>query len=404
VDKVALKTIPIEVAAIGNVEAYATVSVMAQVTGLLQEANFNQGDFVHKGQVLMKIDEQPFRAELERQQAALARDKALAVNNRIQAERNKKLLDAGVLPPQQVETLVSAADAADAVVLSDEAAVKAAEINLRYCTITSPIDGHTGTLLIQPGNLVRTTGTAAIVVINQINPIYVNYTVPQDYLSDIKKYMAKGNLIVTAQLPNDSGPPERGVLAFVDNAVDMTTGTIRLRATFQNSRDRLWPGLFVNVVLRLSEQPNTIVVPAQAVIATAAGQGVYVVKPDGTVESRKVVSKRTIAGGAVIEEGLQPGETVVTDGQLRLVPGSRVDIQNKPTDAAAAPPGKNASGTRAEARNKPGEAAPAPAKDGPGARADISNKPGKAATAPVSNAKDALGRPASGKARQETQR
>jgi membrane fusion protein, multidrug efflux system len=338
VDKVSLRTIPNELTAIGNVEPFATVAVKAQVSGPLLEARFRQGDFVRRGQVLFKIDERPFQADLERAQAALARDKAVAANNRVDAERYRQLFAEGIVPEQQVNSFVAAADAADALVRSDEAAVKAAQLNLGYCTITAPIDGHTGTLMVQPGNLVRASDVP-MVVINQTSPVYVNFTVPQAVLPDIKKNMAKGRLRVTVDVPNDPGQPEQGTLVFVDNAVDASTGTIRLRATFQNARDRLWPGLFVNAVLRLSEQPNTPVVPAQAVTSGPDGQIVYVVKADNTVEARKVVSNRTVEGAAVIEQGLRAGETVVVDGQLRLVPGSRVDIKNNLTQAAEFSPG-----------------------------------------------------------------
>ena len=329
VDNVALKTVPIDVTAIGNVEAYSTVSVKAQVSGQLVEARFEQGDFVRKGQVLFKIDEQPYQTELERAQAALARDKALAVSGAIQAERYKKLLEQGIAPAQQVESFVSAADASQALVRSDEVAVKAAQLNIGYCTITAPIDGRTGSLMVQPGNLVKASDVA-MVVINQITPIYVNFTVPQSYLPELKKNMANGKLPVMVAVPDDAGPPEEGALVFLDNTVEASTGTIRLRAAFENSHNRLWPGLFVSAVLHLSERLNATVIPAQAVTAGPDGQFVYVVKSDGTVESRRVVTSRTIAGAAVIEQGLQAGETVVIDGQLRLVPGSRVDIKNKP--------------------------------------------------------------------------
>jgi membrane fusion protein, multidrug efflux system len=336
VDKVSSKTVPIEVTAIGNVEAYSTVSIRAQVSGQLMEARFQQGDFVRKGQILFKIDEEPYQTELEQAQAALARDKATAVNARIQAERYKRLLAEGIVPAQQVESFASVADASEAIVKSDEATVKSAQLNLRYCTITAPIDGRTGSLMVQPGNLVK-ANDVAMVVINQVNPIYVNFTVPQSYLPAIKKNMGTGKLAVRVKVPDDLGPAEQGVLVFVDNSVDATTGTIRLRGTFQNERDRLWPGLFVSAVLRLSEQPNTTVVPAAAITNGPDGQIVYVVKSDRSVEARSVVTTRTIEGSAVIDKGLQVGETIVIDGQLRLVPGSRVDIKNNLTGAVPGP-------------------------------------------------------------------
>ena len=335
VGKATLKNMPIEVTAIGTVEAYLSVAVRAQVSGILLEARFKEGDLVHQGQVLFKIDPQPYEASLAQAKAALARDKALAVNNRSQADRYKKLLDEGVVPAQQVDQALSAAEASDATVNADEAAIRQAQLNLDYCTISSPLEGYTGKLQIQPGNLVN-PNTASLVVVNQIRPIYVTFSVPQQNLGDIKKYMSQGKLTVTATVPNDSGPPELGILTFVDNAVDPATGTIRLRADFANPRDRLWPGLFVNTTLRLSERPNAVVVPSQAISNNQSGQYVYVVKDDGTVESRPVVAGSSTEGLTIVQQGLKPGEVVVTDGQLRLVPGARVEITNREADAASA--------------------------------------------------------------------
>jgi multidrug efflux system membrane fusion protein len=343
-EKAALKNMPIDVTSIGTVEAFATVSVRAQVTGPLLEARFREGDFVRKGQVLFTIDARPYQTELERAKAAMARDKAVAANNRSQAERYQKLLAEGVVPAQQVDTFLSAAEAADATVVADEAAIRQAQLNLDYCTITAPIDGYTGKLQVQPGNLVRASD-AALVVINQVNPIYVNFAVPQQHLADIKRYMAQGRLPVTAAMTNETSAPERGMLDFVDNAVDPTTGTIRLRAEFQNGRNRLWPGLFVNASLRLSERPNTLVVPSQAISTNQDGQYVYVVKADSTVESRPVVTGASIEGQTIIMEGLKAGETVVVDGQLRLVPGSRAEITNRAAEDTPTPPGGAAAGT-----------------------------------------------------------
>jgi multidrug efflux system membrane fusion protein len=335
-----LKDMPIDVTSIGTVEAYTSVSVRAQVTGPLLEANFTEGDFVRKGQVLFKIDSRPYEADLERAKAALARDKAVAENNRNQAERYKKLLAEGVAPAQQVDAFLSAAEAADATVAADEAAIRQSQLNLDYCTIEAPIDGYTGKMQVQPGNLVRASD-AALVVINQMNPIRVNFAVPQQHLGDIKRYMARGRLRVAAAIPNDAGSPEQGVLTFVDNAVDASTGTIRLQAEFDNRSGRLWPGLFVNATLRLSDRPNTLVVPAQAISTNQDGQFVYVVKPDDTVESRPIIAGASIGGQSIIQEGLKPGETVVVDGQLRLVPGARVEITNRPPDDTPTPPGAN---------------------------------------------------------------
>jgi multidrug efflux system membrane fusion protein len=359
-EKAALKDMPIDVSAIGTVEAYLSVSARAQVSGILLDARFKEGELVHKGQVLFTIDSAPYEASLAQAKAALVRDRAVTVNNRAQADRAKKLLAEGVIPAQQVDQAMSVADASDATVMADEAAIRQAQLNLDYCTISSPLDGFAGKLQIQPGNLVN-INTAALVVINQVSPIYVTFSVPQQYLGDIKRYMAQGKLAVTAASPNDTGAPDRGTLEFVDNAVDPTTGTIRLRGQFDNQRNRLWPGLFVNASLRLSNRPNTLVVPSQAISTSPDGQFVYVVKSDSTVESRPIVAGASIEGQSIIEKGLSAGEVVVTDGQLRLVPGARVQITNSTnagantsntSDAAPAHPG----GDVTAAANTSGEA------------------------------------------------
>ncbi len=328
---------PVEVAAVGNVEAYSTVSIKAQVPGQLLEVHFQEGDFVRKGQLLLTLDQRPYEAALAQAKAALARDKATAVNNRVQAQRYSKLLEEGIVPASQVESFTSAADASDAVLNVDEAAIKAADLNVEYCTIYSPIDGRTGALMLKPGNLVK-VADVPIVVINQVNPIFVNFAVPQQFWPDIKKYMAQGTLRVKAMVPKDTGPAEGGTVAFVDNAVDPTTGTIHLRATFTNSQNRLWPGLYVNIVLTLSEQAGATVVPAQAVLQGNMGSFVYVVRSDKRVEPRTIVPVRTIEGETVIEKGLQPGETIVTDGQARLEPNARVEIKSNIGDTAPADP------------------------------------------------------------------
>lgn len=334
VHKVELKTIPLTVSAIGNVEAYSTVAIRAQVAGELLAVHFKEGDFVRKGQLLFTIDPRPYETVVAQAQANLARDKAIAENNRVQADRYKKLFAEGVVPAQDVDSYSATANASDATVQADQAALKTAELNLSYCKIYSPLDGRTGSVMVKPGNLIKVSDVP-IVVINQVNPIYVNFTVPQQYLPEVKKYMALHALHVEATVPNDSGPTEEGTLTFVDNAVDPSTGTIHLKATFGNSHNRLWPGLFVNTVMRLSEQTNATVVPSQAVSTGQQGQFVYVVKSDNTVESRPVVTSRTVEGDTVIEKGLQPGETVVTDGQMRLVPGAKVQIRKSLSDAGA---------------------------------------------------------------------
>jgi multidrug efflux system membrane fusion protein len=330
VAKVTQRAMPVQITAIGNVGAY-TVSVEAQVAGELLEVHFREGDFVHKGQLLFTIDPRPYEASLAQAQAALMRDKAVAVNSRAQEQRLSKLLADGVVSPSDADASKSGADAAEASVAADEAAVKTAQLNLEYCRIYSPMDGRTGAVIVKPGNLVK-VADIPIVVIKEVSPIHVDFTVPQEYLPDIKKYMAAGPLRVEATAPNSSGSPEVGSLTFVDNTVDTTTGTIHLRATFENSRGVLWPGLYVNTLMTLAQQSNATVIPSQAITAGQQGSFVYVVQADGTVVPRSVTSGRTVEGLAVIDKGLQSGETVVTDGQVRLVPGSKVQIKNNLSD------------------------------------------------------------------------
>ena len=331
------KAMPVQVIAVGHVEAFSTVSIEAQVPSQLLSVHFREGDFVRKGQLLLTLDPRPYEAALAQAKAALARDKATAANNRIQAQRYSKLLVEGIVPPSQVESFTSLADASEAVLSADQAAIKTAELNLEYCTVYSPIDGRTGALMVKPGNLVK-VADVPIVVINQVNPIFVNFGVPQQFWPAIKKYMAQGALRVKATVPKDSESAESGTVAFVDNAVDATTGNIHLRAAFTNSDNRLWPGLYVNIVLTLSEQAGATVVPAQAVLQGTTGSFVYVVRSDKRVEPRPVIPARTVDGETVIEKGVEPGETIVTDGQARLEPNAKVEFKTSIGDAAPADP------------------------------------------------------------------
>lgn len=321
------KTVPLDVHVIGAGEAYSTVSIKAQVSGELVGVHFREGDFVKKGQLLFTIDRRPFDAALQQAEANLARDKAQATNARQQAQRYEKLYQEGVASREQYDQLQTSADAGDAAVRADEAAVAFAKLQLQYCFIYSPIDGRTGSLMVHVGNLVKANDVPILLVINQIHPIYVDFSVPEDTLAEVKKYMAAGPLKVRAIIPDDPQHPEQGLLSFVDNAVDNTTGTIKLKGTFPNAGRRLWPGQFVNVILTLAEQRDAIVVPSQAVQNGQEGQYVFVVKADDTAESRPVVLGRRLEAETIILKGVAPGERVVTDGQLGLVSGAKVEIK-----------------------------------------------------------------------------
>jgi multidrug efflux system membrane fusion protein len=262
----------------------------------------------------------------------MARDIAQEKYAREQARRYGDLLKDGIVTQDQYDQLRSNADALAESVRADRAAVDNAAVQLSYCSIRSPIDGRTGNLAVQPGNLVKANDVPVLVTINQVNPIYVTFSVPEKNLAEIKKYMAAGNLKVEARVPNDNGPAEEGELSFLDNAVDMTTGTIKIKGTFANSRRRLWPGQFVNVALTLTTIPDAVVVPTQAIQTGQEGQYLFVVKPDHTVESRQVSMGEALDGETVVLKGVNPGETVVTDGQLNLGPGSRVEIKTETPD------------------------------------------------------------------------
>jgi multidrug efflux system membrane fusion protein len=320
------KSMPVEVRAIGNVEAYSTVSVRAQIGGEVERAYFKEGQDVKKGDRLFTLDRRSYQAALQQLEANLARDQAQLENGRAQAERYTKLFQAGIVSKDQYDSFRTNADALAASVRADQAAIEKAKVDLDYCTVSSPLDGRTGSLLVHPGNVVKENDTV-LVVINQIHPIYVTFSTPEQYLGEIKKYGGEAPLSVEAVIPQQELRPLEGRLSFVDNAVDTTTGTIKLKATFDNPESRLWPGVFVNVVLKLATRPNAVVVPSQAVQTGQSNQYVFVVKPDMTTELRTVVPGSTVEGETVIEKGVQPGEKVVTDGQLRLYPGAKVSIR-----------------------------------------------------------------------------
>ncbi len=325
---VAQKSVPLELRAIGNVEALSSVSIKAQIDGELTGVHFREGQDVRKGDLLFTIERRPFEAELRRAEATLAKDQAGAANARSSAARAEKLFEEGVMAREQLDQLASAAEATEAIVRADKAALETAKLNLSYTTITSPISGRTGILRVHRGNLVKANDDASVLTtINQIAPIYVNFAVPETYLSDLKRYMAKGQIRVNAMAPHQEAPLAQGNVTFIDNAVDSTTGTIKLKATFDNGDRKLWPGQFVDVILRLAVQANAITVPSAAVQTGQQGQYVYVIKSDSTVENRNVAVTRTFGEDSIIENGLQPGERVVTDGQLRLQPGAKVEIK-----------------------------------------------------------------------------
>jgi len=298
---------------VGHVMPYSTVTIRPQVGGMISAVHFQEGSEVTSNQLLFTIDTRPM-------QSALAHDKAQLENAEIQFSREQKLFDQKLISQDEYDTSRASRDTLAATVQTDE-------LNLGFCEIRAPFDGRTGSLQFHEGNVVKSPDDT-LLTINQIHPIYVAFAVAEQYLPEIQKEMREKTLKVQATLQNMAGPAPEGELTFIDNAVDMTTGTIQLKATFPNEDSTLWPGQFVQVVLTLSDLTNAIVVPSQAVQTGQNGQFVYVVKPDQTAEERPVTAGITYQGETVIQSGLRAGETVVTDGQLRLAPGVKVSVKS----------------------------------------------------------------------------
>jgi len=349
--KVSEKDVPVDLAAIGNVEAYATISVRSQVTGQLQVVAFHEGDVVRTGELLFTLDRRPFEAALAQADANFTRDKALlaqaeaqlardasnAEYQQLTSERQAQLVQRGIISRDAGEQSRAQADATAAVVKADraniesaraqlvaqQAAVDAARVSLDYTVIKSPIDGRTGNLSVKVGSLVTANNTE-LITIARVQPVYVTFSVPAVHLPTIKRHMTTDPLSVTAVPQDADAQAAEGKLTFVDNAVDMTTDTIKLKGTFENADRRLWPGQFARITLRLAMLPHALVVPSAAVQTGQDGQYVFVVKPDSTVEQRTIVPGQRVADDIVVQKGLESGETVVTEGQLRLEAGSRV--------------------------------------------------------------------------------
>lgn len=318
------KTVPVQIRAIGNVEPYATVAIKAQVSGEVLTVHFTEGQDVKKGDLLFSIDSRTYQAVLKKAEANLSRNLVQARNARQDAERYAQLVKDGIVTQEQYEQYRTRAEVFSADVAADRAAVENAKVELSYCSIRSPLSGRTGNLAIHAGNIVKANENPPLVTINQITPVYVTFSIPEKDLAEIKRHMAGRRLAVEAVIPNENGSAEQGVISFLDNAVDVATGTIKLKGTFDNRSRRLWPGQFVNVVVTLSSRPDVVVVPSQALQTGQSGPYVFVVKADSSVEIRPVTPGIAHNGVTIIEKGLAPGETVVTDGQMRLTPNAKV--------------------------------------------------------------------------------
>lgn len=328
VGSVAQRAMSLRIEGIGNVEVLASVAIKSRVDGQITKMLFADGDEVAKGQMLFLIDSRPYVAELKQAQAAMQKDQAQLQHARSQERRYQDLLNKNFVSKESYAQIKLTADSATATVRADEAAIENAKLRLEYAGIRAPIAGQTGKIFVQEGNLVKANDTNALVVINQLNPIYVNFSVPEQHLTDVRKAMAADTLVVQAQQPDGTGIAS-GKLTFVDNSVDTTTATIKLKATFDNKDKALWPGQFVKVALILGEQKNAVVVASRAVLTGPKGQYVFVVGAQQTVDTRNIEVDRVDGADTVVRKGLAGGETVVIDGQSRLLPGSKISVKEE---------------------------------------------------------------------------
>jgi membrane fusion protein, multidrug efflux system len=324
------KPVPLDVPAVGTAEPISSVQIRSQVTGQLGAIHFAEGQDVTQGQLLFEVDPRPFQLALAQAEAVLAKDAAQNANAQAEVARYKALFDQGLIDREQYDSYISNAAATQATTGADQASVDTARLNVEFTRIAAPISGRAGALDVHVGDLVRANDTAPMVVINQMSPINVAFAVPGRLLDDIRRYQTAAPLTVDAVISEPGGRQPSGHITFIDNAVDPTTGTIKLKAFFDNANRALWPGEFVNVNLQLTTEPHAIVTPASAVQTSQNGSYVYVVRSNSTVDMRPVNVARTAGAESVIASGVQPGDTVVTDGQLRLTPGARVTVHGLP--------------------------------------------------------------------------
>ena len=325
---------PIELREIGNVEAYSTVVVRSQLTGQIIKVHFKEGQEVNEDDMLFKIDPRPWEGMLRHAQADLQRDQAQLAIAQVEFDRQGKLLESKIASRDAYDTAEAALHALEGTVMADHSAISNATLNVEFTSIRSPINGRTGNLLVKEGNVVKAPDDK-LVTVNQVRPIYVTFSVPEQELPEIRKRLKLDKLMVEARTLGETNEPARGELTFIDNAVDMTTGRILLKATFPNSNDVLWPGQFVQVALTLSMLTSATVVPSHAVQSSQSGDFVFVVTPTNTVQKRLVTTGPSRGEIMVIAQGVKPGETVVTDGQLRLAEGSRISVVQSPGSSSA---------------------------------------------------------------------
>lgn len=325
------QSVPWEIAATGIVEPLQTVQVSAQVGGLLQTVHFNEGDEVRQNQVLFEIDPRPYEAARQQAEASLSRDLAQLANAEREAERAQQLASGGLGTTEDAQAKGATRDAMAATIRADSATLTVARLNVEYCTVRAPIGGRTGSLLVKAGNLIRANTTQPLVTINELRPIAIRFAVPASRLTELQRRTGTALAVRATPGGRSDAPAVEGVLSFLDNHVDSATGTVMLKARFANATGELWPGQFADVVLVLGVQHDATVVPASAVMTGQQGPYVFTIEADGTAKQHLVTVDRTTDSAVVIASGVEPGMTVVTDGQLRLTTGAHVEIKNPGT-------------------------------------------------------------------------
>lgn len=331
---VEVRDVPVQLRAVGRAEAYESVTLKARVDGQVAAADYTEGQPVRSGAVLVRLDPRDFAARLKQAEANLARDKAQLAKARVDVARYVSLKERGFVSDEKVSEFRTAEAAAAATVSADRAAVELARLQLSYATIRAPFDGVAGARLVFPGSSVKVNETA-LAVVNRVQPLYVTFAVPEKHLPSLRESLRGGGMKAVVTLPGNTGPRFEGPVKFLDNAVDVMTGTIQMKAVLDNARENLMPGQFLNVMLTLDVLKQAVVVPKAAVQQGSDGNFVFVVKPGNTAEVRKVSVRTTYEGWAAIGQGLAPGEQVVTDGQLRLAQGARVQVNAPPSSGAA---------------------------------------------------------------------
>jgi multidrug efflux system membrane fusion protein len=326
-----LRDVPVELKAVGKVEALVTIAVKSRVMGQVVKVHFKEGEMVQMGQPLFTIDQRPYEVSLKESEAKLARDIALARKAEDDFKRYKSLAAQKTVSASQYEQFQTEALVRQATVKADQAEVENARLQLSYCFIKSPVTGVTGNLWLNEGNLVKANDDKAMVVIHQVQPIYVNFAVPEKHLGQIMELRKTRQLKAQVVVAGHETRPLLGQLTFVDNLVDTATGTVRLKATFPNQDLKLWPGQFARTTLFLTTLKDLVVVPAQAVLTGQKGAYLYILNPDGTVAARQVTAGLSLNDHIVIANGLKPGEKVITDGHSRLVPGAKVIVKGGPS-------------------------------------------------------------------------